>query len=91
MQVAHLGNISSMYRAHPASTPELAAANAGNVVDMLVAMQHSRAVLVKLADRLHDMKTLSALPVHKRNRMAQVHCKHAMCLGCDPAVQQTAS
>lgn len=38
---------------------------------MLVAMGCNGALLLKLADRLHDMRTLGALPAAKRNRLAQ--------------------
>ena len=38
---------------------------------MLVAMGCNTALLVKLADRLHDMRTLGGLPAAKRNRLAQ--------------------
>ena len=38
---------------------------------MLVAMGCNHALLVKLSDRLHDMRTLGALPAAKRNRLAQ--------------------
>lgn len=38
---------------------------------MLLAMADARAVLIKLADRLHNMKTLEALPLTKQQRFAK--------------------
>lgn len=38
---------------------------------MLLAMADARAVLIKLADRLHNMKTLEALPWVKQQRFAK--------------------
>jgi hypothetical protein len=70
-QVAHLGDVSSKYRACPATSPEGQTATASALVGMLVAMGANGALLVKLADRLHDMRTLGALPAAKRNRLAR--------------------
>jgi GTP pyrophosphokinase len=45
---------------------------ADNIRKMLVAMAEDiRVVLIKLADRLHNMRTISALPPPRRQRMAR--------------------
>ncbi|KAH9615475.1 hypothetical protein KSS87_010388 [Heliosperma pusillum] len=38
---------------------------------MFLAVADTRAVLIKLADRLHNMMTLDALPLHKQQRFAK--------------------
>jgi len=46
-------------------------AHAANFQKMMLAMsQDIRIIMIKLADRTHNMRTLSALPAHKRRRIA---------------------
>lgn len=48
-----------------------AEAQAENFRKMVLAMARDlRVIIVKLADRLHNMRTITSLPTHKRNRMA---------------------
>lgn len=66
--VVQVSAISQLYRSDasmrtPASLDALAS--------MLTAMGDPRVVLIKLADRLHNMRTLSALSLEARKRVAQ--------------------
>jgi (p)ppGpp synthase/HD superfamily hydrolase len=46
-------------------------AEADRLHTMLLAMADARAVLIKLADRVHNMRTLEALPLVKQQRFAK--------------------
>ena len=74
-EVAHLVEGVTKISAIPFSTSE--ERQAENFRKMLLAMVDDiRVVLVKLADRLHNMRTLAAMPDDRRQRIAQETHRH---------------
>ena len=68
MQVSKLSHLSKLARDNnTASKTE----EADRLHTMFLAMADARAVLIKLADRLHNMMTLEALPIVKQERFAK--------------------
>ncbi len=66
--VTKLEKINELRRAHE----RMADTKAESLRKMFLAMVDDiRVVLIKLADRLHNMRTLGALPEHKRKRIAR--------------------
>lgn len=69
-EVAHL--VDGVSKITTIELPTRAEQQAENLRKMILAMTRDiRVILVKLADRLHNMRTLHSLPVEKRRRIAQ--------------------
>lgn len=68
IQVSKLSHLSKLARENNTANKT---AEADRLHTMFLAMADARAVLVKLADRLHNMMTLDALPLVKRQRFAK--------------------
>ena len=65
-RVTTIGEISRMYRNNRSQFQD------ENLTSMLVAMEDVKAVLIKLADRVHNMRTISGLPRDKQVRAFHV-------------------
>lgn len=67
-QVSKLSHLSKLARENNTASKSV---EADRLHTMFLAMADARAVLIKLADRLHNMMTLDALPVAKSQRFAK--------------------
>uniref|UniRef100_A0A803KR21 GTP diphosphokinase n=1 Tax=Chenopodium quinoa TaxID=63459 RepID=A0A803KR21_CHEQI len=67
-QVSKLSHLSKLARENNTANKTI---EADRLHTMFLAMADARAVLIKLADRLHNMMTLDALPSHKQQRFAK--------------------
>lgn len=67
-QVSKLSHLSKLARENNIANKTI---EADRLHTMFLAMADARAVLIKLADRLHNMMTLDALPSHKQQRFAK--------------------
>ncbi|KAG6593552.1 putative GTP diphosphokinase RSH3, chloroplastic, partial [Cucurbita argyrosperma subsp. sororia] len=67
-EVSQLSHLSKLARENNTANKTV---EADRLHTMFLAMADTRAVLVKLADRLHNMMTLDALPLTKRLRVAK--------------------
>lgn len=67
-QVSKLSQLSKLARESNTANKTM---EADRLHTMFLAMADARAVLIKLADRLHNMMTLEALPLSKKQRFAK--------------------
>ena len=68
IQVSKLSHLSKLARDNNTASKTV---EADRLHTMFLAMADARAVLIKLADRLHNMMTLDALPLAKQQRFAK--------------------
>lgn len=68
MQVSKLSQLSKLARESNTASKTV---EADRLHTMFLAMADARAVLIKLADRLHNMMTLDVLPLKKQKRFAK--------------------
>lgn len=68
MQVSNLSHLSKLARENNTASRTV---EADRLHTVFLAMADARAVLIKLADRLHNMMTLEVLPVAKQQRFAK--------------------